>query len=86
MAGDLVERDALNRLMTEVRPRLHRYCTRMVGSVFDGEDIVQEALAKAAEALPRAGASPSRKGGCSPSRTMPRLTPCVAERGKLKCR
>jgi RNA polymerase sigma-70 factor, ECF subfamily len=56
MAGDLVERDALNRLMTEVRPRLHRYCTRMVGSVFDGEDIVQEALAKAAEALPRAGA------------------------------
>jgi len=56
MAGDLVERDAVNRLMTEVRPRLHRYCARMVGSVFDGEDIVQEALAKATEALPSAGA------------------------------
>src|ERR1700722_18368570 len=56
MAGDCVERDAVNRLMTEVRPRLHRYCARMVGSVFDGEDIVQEALAKAAEALPSAGA------------------------------
>lgn len=55
MAGDIVERDALNRLMMEVRPRLHRYCARMVGSVFDGEDIVQEALAKAAEALPSAG-------------------------------
>jgi RNA polymerase sigma-70 factor, ECF subfamily len=55
MAGDIVERDALNRLMTEMRPRLHRYCARMVGSVFDGEDIVQEALAKAAEALPSAG-------------------------------
>jgi RNA polymerase sigma-70 factor (ECF subfamily) len=55
MAGDLVERDALNRLMTDMRPRLHRYCARMVGSVFDGEDIVQEALAKAAEALPSAG-------------------------------
>ena len=55
MAVDIVERDALNRLMTEVRPRLHRYCARMVGSVFDGEDIVQEALAKAAEALPSAG-------------------------------
>jgi RNA polymerase sigma-70 factor (ECF subfamily) len=27
----------------------------MVGSVFDGEDVVQEALAKAAEALPSAG-------------------------------
>jgi RNA polymerase sigma-70 factor, ECF subfamily len=56
MAGDIVERDALNGLMAEVRPRLHRYCARMVGSVFDGEDIVQEALAKAAEALPSVGA------------------------------
>jgi RNA polymerase sigma-70 factor, ECF subfamily len=55
MADEMVERDALNRLMTQVRPRLHRYCARMVGSVFDGEDIVQEALAKAAEALPSAG-------------------------------
>jgi RNA polymerase sigma-70 factor (ECF subfamily) len=48
MAGDIAERDTLNRLMAEVRPRLHRYCARMVGSVFEGEDIVQEALAKAA--------------------------------------
>jgi RNA polymerase sigma-70 factor, ECF subfamily len=55
MADDGMEREALNRLMAEVRPRLHRYCARMVGSVFDGEDIVQEALAKAAEALPSAG-------------------------------
>ena len=55
MAGDTLEREALNRLMADLRPRLHRYCARMVGSVFDGEDIVQEALAKAAEALPSAG-------------------------------
>src|SRR5262245_47701638 len=55
MADDILERDALNRLMTELRPRLHRYCSRMVGSVFEGEDVVQEALAKAAEALPTAG-------------------------------
>jgi RNA polymerase sigma-70 factor (ECF subfamily) len=55
MADEMVDRDALNRLMAQVRPRLHRYCARMVGSVFDGEDIVQEALAKAAEALPSAG-------------------------------
>jgi RNA polymerase sigma-70 factor (ECF subfamily) len=41
--------------MAEVRPRLHRYCARMVGSVFDGEDVLQEALVKAAEALPAAG-------------------------------
>lgn len=32
-----------------VRPRLHRYCARMVGSVLDGEDIVQEALLRALE-------------------------------------
>ena len=55
MAHDMAEPDALNRLMTELRPRLHRYCARMVGSGFDGEDIVQEAFAKAAEALPSAG-------------------------------
>ena len=52
MTSELPDRDALNRLMTRIRPRLHRYCARMVGSIFDGEDVVQEALAKAAEALP----------------------------------
>jgi len=55
MTGEITEPDALNRLIVRLRPRLHRYCARMVGSVFDGEDIVQEALAKAAEALPSAG-------------------------------
>jgi len=37
--------------MTAMRPALHRYCARMLGSVFDGEDVVQEALAKANAAL-----------------------------------
>ncbi len=41
---------ALNGLIAELRPRLHRYCTRMVGSAFDGEDVVQDALANAAAA------------------------------------
>ena len=27
-----------------LRPKLHRYCARMTGSVLDGEDVVQEAL------------------------------------------
>jgi len=40
----------LERLLADARPELHRYCARMVGSAFDGEDVVQEALAKAAEA------------------------------------
>lgn len=30
-----------------LRPRLHRYCARMTGSVMDGEDIVQETLFQA---------------------------------------
>lgn len=47
--------EALGRLIAELRPRLHRYCTRMVGSAFDGEDVVQDALAKAAEAFPAVG-------------------------------
>src|SRR5580693_1690886 len=33
--------------ITQLRPRLHRYCARMTGSVFDGEDIVQDALFEA---------------------------------------
>jgi RNA polymerase sigma-70 factor, ECF subfamily len=38
-------------LVGELRPELHRYCSRMTGSVFDGEDVVQDALAKAFYAL-----------------------------------
>lgn len=38
----------LAQLLATLRPRLHRYCARMAGSALDGEDIVQEALAKAA--------------------------------------
>jgi RNA polymerase sigma-70 factor (ECF subfamily) len=33
-----------NRLISEMRPRLFRYCARMTGSTIDGEDVVQEAL------------------------------------------
>jgi RNA polymerase sigma-70 factor (ECF subfamily) len=35
--------------LDRLRPMLHRYCTRMVGSALDGEDIVQEALLRALE-------------------------------------
>lgn len=38
-------------LVAEVRPELHRYCSRIVGSVVQGEDIVQETLAKAFYAM-----------------------------------
>jgi RNA polymerase sigma-70 factor (ECF subfamily) len=36
----------------EIRPRLHRFCSRMCGSVLDGEDLVQETLAQAFYNLP----------------------------------
>jgi len=42
----------LDRLLAYMRPRLHRYCARMVGSVIDGEDVVQDALIKAVESFP----------------------------------
>ena len=42
-------------LLEQIRPKLHRYCARLVGSVIDGEDVVQEALAKAFKAWPRNG-------------------------------
>jgi RNA polymerase sigma factor (sigma-70 family) len=34
-------------LVAEIRPELHRYCARMTGSIADGEDVVQDALARA---------------------------------------
>ena len=33
--------------LTALRPRLHRYCARMTGSTFDGEDVLQDTLVKA---------------------------------------
>lgn len=40
-------REQLLAVSAELRPELHRYCARLVGSVFDGEDIVQDVLARA---------------------------------------
>ena len=34
-------------LVDHIRPDLHRYCSRMTGSVADGEDVVQDTLARA---------------------------------------
>ena len=43
---------ALEDAAHKLRPRLHRFCARMTGSVLDGEDVVQETLASAFSALP----------------------------------
>jgi RNA polymerase sigma-70 factor, ECF subfamily len=47
-ASPAVDIDAL---LVELRPKLHRYCARMVGSVIDGEDVLQDALIKAVQAF-----------------------------------
>lgn len=46
-------------LVEHVRPELHRYCTRMTGSVADGEDVVQETLARACYELSQMRALPA---------------------------
>ena len=55
MAAGNLDSEAFGRLTAELRPRLHRYCARMLGSAIDGEDVVQDALIKATEALSAAG-------------------------------
>lgn len=35
----------------ELRPELHRYCARLMGSVIDGEDVVQDTMVRAFVAL-----------------------------------
>jgi RNA polymerase sigma-70 factor, ECF subfamily len=51
------------RLLGELRPKLHRYCARMVGSAIDGEDVLQEALVRAVA---------SRAGGAEPGMAIAR--------------
>ncbi|MES1174746.1 MAG: sigma-70 family RNA polymerase sigma factor [Myxococcales bacterium] len=45
-------------LVADIRPDLHRYCARMTGSVADGEDVVQDTLARAYYALSEMDAMP----------------------------
>ena len=56
MSGDpsssSTERHAqLMALAGKLRPELHRYCARLVGSVIEGEDVVQDTFARAFAAL-----------------------------------
>ena len=44
-------RDEFLETVGAIREELHRYCARLTGSVIDGEDIVQDTLAKAFYAL-----------------------------------
>jgi RNA polymerase sigma-70 factor, ECF subfamily len=54
--------EGFSQVLGEFRPKLHRYCARMTGSVVDGEDVLQDALIKALEAFPSAGAIGNLEG------------------------
>lgn len=51
LAAVAAAREAFLDAVKEIRPELHRYCARLTGSVIEGEDIVQEALARGFYAL-----------------------------------
>ena len=52
LADDLARaREQFLAVVDDVRPALHRYCARLTGSVIEGEDIVQDTLARAFYAL-----------------------------------
>jgi hypothetical protein len=44
------DREPFDRLLGELRLKLHRYCARMTGSAIDADDVVQEVSVKALEA------------------------------------
>lgn len=51
MESLVAAREQFLSIVAEIRPELHRYCARLMGSVIDGEDVVQDALAKAFYAM-----------------------------------
>lgn len=51
-------REGFLQWVEELRPALHRYCARMMGSTIDGEDVVQEVLAKAYYQLSQSVSAP----------------------------
>ena len=55
-------RKAFDDLVRDVRTDLHRYCARMVGSSIEGEDVVQDVLAKAFYQLSELGGVANLRG------------------------
>ena len=63
--------------IAQLRPRLHRYCSRMTGSVLDGEDVVQDALFEAYRKLEQYDDSRPLAPCCSGLRTIDASTSCA---------
>ena len=47
MSESKLSREEFLSRLAEMRPELHRYCARLTGSVFDGEDVVQSTFVRA---------------------------------------
>ena len=60
-------------LASQLRPGLHRYCARLMGSVIDGEDVVQDTFARAFVALDELREVPLLRAWLFRSRTRARL-------------
>lgn len=45
--ADNTRRTELTALAEKLRPELHRYCSRLMGSIIEGEDVVQDTLTRA---------------------------------------
>ena len=65
-------------LVEHVRPELHRYCTRMTGSAADGEDVVQETLARAYYELSQLQGDAAAAAVALPHRPQPGDRPLAA--------
>jgi RNA polymerase sigma-70 factor (ECF subfamily) len=50
MNDQFISDETLVALAQRMRPKLHRYCARMCGSIIDGEDVVQDAVLRAMRA------------------------------------
>lgn len=72
-------RAELSALAEQLRPELHRYCSRLMGSVIEGEDIVQDTLAKAFVALDALAETPRCAPGFSGSPITAHWMCCAAK-------
>jgi Sigma-70 region 2 len=69
-------REELLALAGELRPDLHRSCGRLMGSVIDGEDVVQDTLVRAFVALEDLEEAPFSEA-LNPTRSRP-MMPALA--------
>jgi len=85
MAPDPLGTIDIEALLAGMRPKLHRYCARMVGSVIDGEDVLQDALIKAMGALQSVTPVVNSEGWLSLDVSRPMIFEDDARPGSKKC-